>query len=39
VAGVITFTDLLLNNAGTGYVLQAKSGTLTAETDTFDVVG
>ncbi len=39
VAGVITFTDLLLNNAGTGYILKAKSGTLTAETDAFSVVG
>jgi hypothetical protein len=37
-AGIITFTDLLLNNAGTGYVLQARSGTLTAKTDVFAVV-
>jgi hypothetical protein len=39
VAGVITFTDLLLNNAGTGYILKAKSGTLTVQTDAFSVVG
>jgi hypothetical protein len=35
---VITFTDLLLNNVGTGYVLQAKSGTLPAKTGVFTVV-
>ncbi len=39
VAGVITFTDLLLNNAGTGYKLKAKSGSLTlAVTDELAVV-
>ncbi len=38
VAGVITFTDLLLNNAGSGYVLQARSGKLAARTDAFSVV-
>ncbi len=37
-AGVITFTDLLLNNPDTGYVLEAKSGTLTVKTDAFSVV-
>ncbi len=39
VAGIITFTDLLLNNPGSGYILKAKSGTLAAQTGTFDVVG
>lgn len=30
ISGVATFTDLSINNAGTGYTLQASSGVLTA---------
>ncbi len=37
VNGVITFTDLLLNNPGSGYRLKATSGSLMAETDDFSV--
>ena len=40
VAGVATFTDVRLNNAGTGYTLTASSGALTAATSTaFDISG
>jgi hypothetical protein len=34
VNGVATFTDLILNNPGTGYTLQVSSGALTTDTST-----
>ncbi len=37
VAGVATFTNVLLNNPGMGYILKAKSGLLTTQTDAFSV--